>query len=319
MNTQNPDREDGSSGAELPRLTRRNVLGGLAAAGVLGVVSPRQADAASAPTTHAIPAAGAASEFAAAVSAPISGLVYITLDAFAFHVADLSSTVYRLYQDITGMQPQPASRPMYAPLPIPSGSVLKQINVAYQGQPIPKVIRRELGAANYTDLTTAVSLAAGGGIKTQTLAVSAELTLGASYAMYVYCSAGDSILGMEIGYIPPAQAFVPYTGSAPRVFDSRAGAAFVAGEERVIDLSSRLISTARAAVINLTATATGGGGFLSAFTDGIAWPGNSTVNFTSAGESVANGAVVTMTGGKIRVRCGQTSSHVIVDVIGSLL
>lgn len=35
--------------------------------------------------------------------------------------------------------------------------------------------------------------------------------------------------------------------------------------------------------------------------------------------SVANGAVVTMKQGKITVRCNVAASHVVVDVIGSLL
>jgi hypothetical protein len=137
--------------------------------------------------------------------------------------------------------------------------------------------------------------------------------------MKVFCSAGASILGMEIGYIPPAQAFLPYTGNQPRVFDSRDTTKFCANEERVIDLSSRLIATARAAVVNLTATDTDGPGFLAAFRDGITYPGNSSLNFTAAGATVANGVICQMTNGKIKVRTGPAGSHVIVDVIGSLL
>ena len=125
---------------------------------------------------------------------------------------------------------------------------------------------------------------------------------------------------MTIGHIPAAQAFIAYTGSqSPRVFDSRPFAKFAANEERVIDLSSRLISTARAAVVNLTAAETAGAGFLAAFTDGIAWPGNSSVNFNGPDQSAANGVLVAMTAGRIKVRCGPNASHVIVDVIGSLL
>ena len=108
---------------------------------------------------------------------------------------------------------------------------------------------------------------------------------------------------------------------ATRALDTRTtpGSPLDPGDEIVVDLSSRLIATGRAAVINLTATGTAGPGFLAAFSDGIAYPGNSSVNFTGAGQTVANSAVVTMAAGKIKIRCGPAASHVIVDVVGTLL
>ncbi|MGE0881168.1 MAG: hypothetical protein AB7O61_21170 [Acidimicrobiia bacterium] len=252
-----------------------------------------------------------------AVDPVVAGLVYTSLDAFAFDTAQAASTPTRLYQEATGMQPSTAPAYIYAPLPIPIGSIVKQINVCYQVQPIISIGRRSFDGT-FTDLTTPTSLAAGGGVKSQTLNVTAELTANASYSIKAFCSAGDSILGMTIGYIPPAQAFIPYTGASPRVFDSRTTTKFDVDEERTIDLSSHLIPTARAAVVNVTAAETEGGGFLAAFTDGITWPYNSTVNF-AANQNIANAAIVTMTGGKIKVRCGVARAHVIVDVIGSLL
>jgi hypothetical protein len=119
--------------------------------------------------------------------------------------------------------------------------------------------------------------------------------------------------------VPAAQAFIPFTGTPARIFDSRDTTRFEPNTERTIDLSSKLISTARAAVLNITATGTAGPGFVAAFADGVAYPGNSTVNFSSANLTVANGAVVTMTGGKIKLRCGPAPTHVLVDVVGSLL
>jgi hypothetical protein len=299
----------------LPRtssVSRRTLIGGMAAAGatVAGLAS-------SAPV--------AATDNAEAVlAAPVDGLIYVPLDAFAFDVAGTSSTAYRLYQEITGMQPSPAANFVYASLPVPIGSVVKQINFYYQGTPVVNVKRRDFTAspASLSDLTTPISLDAGGGPKSQTLAVSAAISAGASYCLAVFCSSGDSILGATVGYVPPAQGFVPFipsAGNTPRVLDTRSGAKFAAGEERVIDLSTRLIPTARGAVVNITATDTAGFGYLSAYQDGIAWPGNSTVNYTAAGQTVANSAVVTMTAGKIKVRCGEAATHVIVDVVGSIL
>jgi hypothetical protein len=289
------------------------MLGGIAAAGAATVAALTTSGSASgAPVAEPV------------LAAPVDGLIYLPVDAFAFDIAGTSNTAYRLYQEITGMQPQPAGTFIYAPLPIPVGSVVKQLNVYYQGQPVVNVKRRDFTAnpAALLDLTTPTTLAAGGGPKSQTLTLNGALTAGASYCLAAFCSAGDSILGATIGYVPPAQGFVPFVGSTalgPRVLDTRDGAKFAGGEERVVDLSSRLIPTARAAVVNITATDTGGFGFLSAYQDGIGWPGNSTVNYTAPGQTVANSAVVTMVAGKIKIRCGEAATHVIVDVIGSLL
>jgi hypothetical protein len=294
-----------------PEMSRRSLLGNLTvAAGAVGLATISGAGSVS--------AAGGPPSGEALLDPTVAGLTYLPIDAVAFDVAGLNGAQRRIYQEVTGVQPLTAPDEIFASLPLPVGAVLKQINIAYQGTPVFRIIKRALGGA-VTELTPNTSLAPGGGPKTQTLAVNAEIVSGATYNAKVFCSAGDSILGMTIGYLPPAQAFVPYAGSAPRVFDSRAGTKFAAGEERVIDLSKSLIPTARAAVVNLTATETAASGFLAAFADGIAWPGNSSLNYTGANQSVANGVIVTMTAGKIKVRCGSGASHVIVDVIGSLL
>ena len=290
-------------------LSRRALIGGLGAAGAIGLAGA---------LTGSSPVA-AAGEVSDAIEAPTPGLVYLPLDAFAFDVAGTSSTAYRIHQNTTGVQPNTAPAQLYASLPIPIGSVVKKINVAYIGTPIIAITRRVFGTQTLDDAMTLASLPAGTNPATSTVTVDVPFTAGATYGIRVFCSAGQSIFGMEVGYVPAAQAFIPFTGSQARVFDSRDTTRFAADEERVIDLSSKLISTARAAVVNVTATQTAGPGFVAAFADGITYPGNSTVNFSSANLTVANGAVVAMTAGKIKVRCGPAPTHVLVDVIGSLL
>jgi hypothetical protein len=290
-------------------LSRRALIGGLGAAGAIGLAG---ALSGTAPVT-------AASDVAEVIEPPTPGLVYLPLDAFAFDVARASSTPYRLYQTITGMQPSDAPNEIYASLPIPIGSVVKKINVAYVGQPIIAITRRTFGTQTLSDAMTLTSLPDATNPATATITVDVPFTAGATYAMKVFCSVGQSVYGMEVGYVPAAQAFIPFIGSDARIFDSRSTTRFDPDEERTIDLSSKSIATARAAVVNITATQTAGPGFLAAFADGITWPGNSTVNFSSADLTVANGAVVTMTDGRIKVRCGPAASHVLVDVIGSLL
>ncbi len=295
--------------AEVLGLSRRAMIGGLGAAGAIGLASA---------LTGATPAT-AAVDVTEAIEAPTPGLVYLPLDAFAFDVARTSGTPYRLHQILTGMQPSDAPGEIYASLPIPIGSVVKKINVAYVGQPIIAITRRTFGTQTLLDAMTLASLPAGINPATATVTVDVPLTPGATYAMKVFCSAGQSIFGMEVGYVPAAQAFIPFAGAQARVFDSRDTTRFSPDEERTIDLSSKLITTARAAVLNITTTATAGPGFVAAFADGVTYPGNSTVNFSSAGLTVANGAVVAMTAGRIKVRCGPAATHVLVDVVGSLL
>ena len=202
-------------------LSRRSLLGGLTAtAGAVSLATIAGAHAASAANVPVF-AGTPNGEIDALLDPTIAGLVYLPLDAFAFDTATVGATPYRLYQEVTGMQPSSPAEYIYASLPITIGAVVKQINVAYQGQPIISISRRTLGGA-FVDVTTPTSLAAGGGAKTQSLNVTADLTAGATYCVRVLCSAGDSTLGMTIGYIPAAQAFIAYTGSqSPRVFDSR--------------------------------------------------------------------------------------------------
>jgi hypothetical protein len=297
-------------------ISRRSLIGGLGVAAGAASLGSRAAVSAPAVLPTSVPQGV---EAPADYGPLVRGLVYVPVDALAFDTANVSGIPYRLYQQSTGMQPSSSSGDIYAPVSIPTGAIVKDIRLSFFGRPVVYLARRVMGTQDFATAMSPLLLPAGGGAKAHVASVTVEILESHTYSVVVSCNPGDSILGMMIGYIPPAQAFIPFSGLDPRVLDTRSGAKFAPGEVRVVDLSSRLIPTARAAVINLTATATSGAGFLSAFADGIAFPGNSTVNYNAANESVANGAVVTMANGKIKVRCGDAASHVIVDVIGSLL
>jgi len=75
----------------------------------------------------------------------------------------------------------------------------RQINLSFQGQPIISINRRNLAGCAFASVTALLLTAAGGGVKTQSFTTDVELTHGASYAMRVFCSAGQSILGMTVG------------------------------------------------------------------------------------------------------------------------
>lgn len=97
-----------------------------------------------------------------------------------------------------------------------------------------------------------------------------------------YCYFGGP--GPQSKWARVSATFVPLAAPA-RVYDSRPGATplgVVKGKladhaERVVDpkLGGAVPSGASAVVMNLTATDTNPGGFLSAFKNGVAWPGTS--------------------------------------------
>ncbi len=308
-------------------VSRRDALIGLGAvAGAAAAVTafPFTAGAAG-PTPTVLPA-----QSGELLGPSIPGLTYLGIDAFAFTTATLGAGgVQRLYQTETGMEPVPSTNRIWAPLMIPAGSVVHQINVGYQGQPIAEISRRPINQpfpalppAQPFQLTLPASP---GGPFSSTLNFTgaapptAPVTIEAdsTYTVSFFCSPGSSVFGCSIGYLPPTQGFIPYTGGTPRVLDTRGGAKLGPGEERVVDLA---IPGARTAVINLTITQTEGAGYVAVFPDGIAWPGNSSINWSGPNENVANGVITAVNAaGKIKIRGGDGTTDVIIDRIGYLI
>jgi hypothetical protein len=115
--------------------------------------------------------------------------------------------------------------------------------------------------------------------------------------------------------------------STVRVYDSRVGFAPLdvqkgqldASSERAIDMtkaSSGVPAGATAVVVNLTVTNTDAAGWLALFKNGIAWPGNSSINWDHPSQTIANLAVVALDAtAKIKARCVGATDFVI-DVIG---
>jgi len=309
--TMNEDPVDHVSG-----VTRRDALLGLGAvAGAAAVVS-------------AIPfnvnAGGLASILSQASAADlgpaIPGLTYVGIDAFAFTTEQPG--VQRIYQTTTGMQPSIPNNRIWAPLMIPAGSVVHQMNVGYQTQPIAEISRRRVTQPNPAQIPAQVFQqtlpASPGGPFSATLNLPTAVIIeqDSTYTVSFFCGAGSSVFGCTVGYLPPTQSFVPFTG-VPRVLDTRGGAKLAPGEERIIDLG---IPGARSAVINLTITQTEIAGYVAVFPADIAWPGNSSINWSETNQNVANGVITKVDAtGKIKIRGGDGSTHVIIDRIGYLI
>ena len=116
--------------------------------------------------------------------------------------------------------------------------------------------------------------------------------------------------------------------STIRVYDSRPGKAPLgvvkgplgSAQTRTVDatLGGAVPVGATAALVNLTIVDTSATGFLALHRNGIAWPGNSTINWSAAGTVLANSAVVALDAqARLAVKCSTDSStHFVIDVVG---
>jgi hypothetical protein len=112
-----------------------------------------------------------------------------------------------------------------------------------------------------------------------------------------------------------------------RVYDSRPGeqpaavgpkTPLAAGTPRSIGVTqnaSGVDTRARAALITLTVTATGGPGFVTVWPQGP-WPGTSTINFSGAAQTIATTTVAALASGATFLAQSNTTTDVLVDVIG---
>jgi hypothetical protein len=310
--------EEGHGGDSL---SRRNLLLGM------GAVAGAGAALASMPTWGHAAAPAYAPQRPEALGAAIPGLTYLNIDAQAFWP---SVAAGRVYQDLTGSQP-PVNDRIWAPLPLPVGSTIHQISAAYQGQPIIEISKRPLfntglpGTAPSQDFQKSFTISPGGAFaSTETLPTPVTIQSDATYTISAFCTVGASVFGVSIGYVPPTQSFVPFAGT-PRVVDTRAaGGKLDIGEERVVDMGFR---GARSAVFNLTVVDTEGGvgglppgGFVSAFANGIAFPGNSSVNWDHPGQIAANLVICALDGaGTLKLRGNVNKTNVVVDRIGFMV
>jgi hypothetical protein len=107
----------------------------------------------------------------------------------------------------------------------------------------------------------------------------------------------------------------------PRVYNSRDGGQPKRGdgEERTVALAPGIPAAANAAVINLTVTETVAAGYVAVFPANVAWPGNSSINWSDPIQNIANTAITGIDpSSQIKIRGGANPTHVIIDVLGWL-
>jgi hypothetical protein len=142
---------------------------------------------------------------------------------------------------------------------------------------------------------------------------------------------------------PTAAGAFHVLSATQRIYDSRTGfnpppsgslikGKLGDGEERVIAANleqaiANVPANSTAVLVNLTATDTNAGGFFAAFKNGIAWPGNASINWATPATTIGNSAVIPIdSAARFKVRCAapagggrEAGAHLIVDLIGYYL
>lgn len=299
-------------------LTRREVMTGLGAGAGLALALP-SLTAAAGPATGPQPAWGS---YYQDLAAPIANLTYIGIDGSAFHTYAYTPNGRRL-DEISGVGVLNLSQRLAAPLTLPVGSVIRQINIAYLGTPIVEIFKRDFVTGTQTwqptEFQQTTTNDGSAGAHTQTFDLATPVTIGpaASYSLQMFCGVADSVYGVTVGYTAPTAGFVPFSGATPRVFDSRTTGTKLGFQDEIeVDLGNPGV---RGALFNLTVTETENGGFVAAFAANVAYPGNSSINYSGSGQTVANGVVSAVApNGRIKLRGGGPAgrAHVIVDRLG---
>jgi hypothetical protein len=270
-----------------------------------------------------------AAPHADALTPAVAGLQYIALDEVEFwpdgnynggqdpRVIDTLSGVGIAFTGVNN------AGQLSANIPLPTGAVIRQINVAYQGTPIVNVYGRALTNPKNPGQHISKVLAGGGGPKSQTIALNGAantqlapipLKAATSYTLRFYVGKGDSIYAATIGYTPPLQGFVPVAGHQ-RVLDTRTtGGKLKPGEVRTVAAG---VAGARSAMFSLIVLGTEGTGAVSCFPANVAYPGNASITWFGSGQTLENTVVCAVDSkGAIKIRGGTNRTHVIIDRIG---
>lgn len=324
---------DAHSDPSISPVSRRAVIGGLAAgAGALGLALAARPAGATTGRNDDAPAAMPFGAERAAATARRPELTYVVYSGF--QIEPLSSGQvwsrgggYFAFTDhLLAGYCQPS-------IELPLGSVLREVEIYGFNRPGARAKLEFWRTTHASPTTTATRIVADDVVFPTapgpfTVTKDVEITWNDETQtipfIYVTDTAdnGTAIAGVRIGYEAVVQtpAFVPIS-PIPRPYNTRDTAGLTKlnpGEERTITLP--VPAGISAAVIQLTVTETGAGGFVGVFpADAASWPGNSSINWSSANENVG-GTVITAVSadGKIKLRGGGSPTHVIVDVPGYL-
>ena len=169
------------------------------------------------------------------------------------------------------------------------------------------------------DAVRVTTLPVGADTQTTTLTFDEPIDGTATYlGDFVPGRADQVICALLVGYEPPPPGAFVAVSPITRVLDTRTtGGKLQPDEERIVDLGVQ--GPVNAAIINLTVTETEGAGFVAVFPADVAYPGNSSINWSASDQNVANGVITSVDStGKVTIRGGVNPTHVVIDVQGVL-
>ena len=305
------------------RMSRRSLLAGVGAASGLvalpDLMAPGVAEAD--PPGPGLPGVPGPALGPSATVTLTPGLTYSIQDPTDWSGQALSTRVI----NFAGAQPAPGlgGGSLVLPVRMPVGAALKEVTVPYvnpAATPMVFDVFRFDAGGTYTQLATR-QLASGTGVQSATVTFSNEPKTDGSQSYMALVNFFDSaqfVQAARIGYVAPPKAFVANT-IVPRVLDTRlTGGKLNPSEERVV--ATGVPGSAAAAVLNLTVTETENAGYVAVFAANMAWPGNSSINWSGPGQNVANGVVTAVdTNGGVKIRGAVSPTHVVIDLQGYFL
>jgi hypothetical protein len=216
-------------------------------------------------------------------------------------------------------------------------------DLAYTGIDAPTAAHIHTGAAGANggiliDFGTPTADSFSGCVDAPTADVDLILADPAGFYVNVHTGAfPDGAIRGQLAEGPAPAGSMHFLPEPVRAYDSRLApnTALDASETRTISLSNgtdlegdsvmAVPPGATAAIITLTATETGGPGYLSVYSNAVPAPAageepaTSNLNFTTAGLSVAVGTQVAVDpAASVKVTAGPASTHFIIDVVGYL-
>ncbi len=302
-------------------LTRRGLLAGMgAAAGVAAFASgvgPAGGGAAGASPAQLF---GQQAGFDPSADTLVPGLTYVVVDGSAFTPRTADSAWPR--NVVTMGTNLTSGGVLVAPLDVPVGAVLKQVTLYYlfpPGAELQASVMRKLFVGPYDDVAPPVTLPTGDDLQSYTWDINEPVNGSATYAIFVNTLDDTQLVGgVRYGYTAPVSQGFHALDKITRVVDTRTtGGKLAPNEERVVTLG--VPAVARAGVINLTVTETELAGYVSVFPSNVTWPGNSSINWSTSNQNLANGVICAVDAtGKITLRGGVNKTHVVIDVQGYL-
>jgi len=312
------------------KINRRTVLGGLAGAAAMTSVTDLTANAESdgldmsslldgdsLDLTSYVPSNGSFVE--ATVATP--GYHYDRYSAIEFMPAAITAAVQ--YSSVPGgiRHNAGASALHICPLRTDHGTRLRELEFYIEtGTAVAAVALVRITSAGVGTVVSTTPVGILPALQTVTVAIDHVVDIiDADYELWVVFHNSGTCRGARVGSIVPATGLV--TVPQNRKLDTRGLAKPALGSITTVDLAPDIPLGARAALVNLTATQTVDGGFVTAFPGTqVAPPTTSSLNWTSSNIDIANAAVVQLENGttiKLAVGGGTTAAaHLICDVLG---